>query len=73
MGVGDWRPQKGSGTFGRWRIVEPDDKEYLDIIKTGGAEAQQAALDDPAPYDDETEELLGWYDVEVKRRGLKVA
>jgi len=73
MGVGDWRPQKGSGTFGRWRIVEPDDKEYLDIIKTGGAEAQQAALDDPAPYDDETEELLGWYDVEVKRRGLRVA
>jgi hypothetical protein len=73
MGVGDWRPQKGSGTFGRWRIVEPDDKDYLDIIKTGGAEAQQAALDDPAPYDDETEELLGWYDVEVKRRGLKVA
>jgi hypothetical protein len=73
MGVGDWRPQKGSGTFGRWRIVEPDDKDYLDIIKTGGAEAQQAALDDPAPYDNETEELLGWYDVEVKRRGLKVA
>lgn len=73
MGVGDWRPQKGSGTFGRWRIVEPDDKEYLDIIKTGGAEAQQAALDNPAPYDDETEELLSWYDVEVKRRGLKVA
>jgi len=73
MGVGDWRPQKGSGTFGRWRIVEPDDKEYLDIIKTGGAEAQQAALDNPAPYDDETEELLSWYDVEVKRRGLRVA
>jgi hypothetical protein len=73
MGVGDWRPQKGSGTFGRWKIVEANDKEYLDIIKTGGADAQQAALDDPDSYDDETDELLSWYDVEVRRRGIKVA
>lgn len=73
MGVGDWRPQKGSGTFGRWRIVEPTDKEYLEIIKTGGAAAQQAALDDPESYDDETDELLSWYDVEVRRRGIKAA
>lgn len=73
MGVGDWRPQKGSGTFGRWRIVEPTDKEYLDIIKHGGAVAQQAALDDPESYDDETDELLSWYDVEVRRRGIKAA
>ena len=73
MGVGDWRPQKGSGTFGRWKIVEANDKEYLDIIKTGGADAQQAALDDPESYDDETDELLSWYDVEVRRRGIKAA
>lgn len=73
MGVGDWRPQKGSGTFGRWKIVEANDKEYLDIIKTGGADAQQAALDDPDSYDDETDELLSWYDVEVRRRGIKAA
>ena len=73
MGVGDWRPQKGSGTFGRWRIVEPNDKEYLEIIKTGGADAQQKALDDPDSYDDETDELLSWYDVEVRRRGIKAA
>ena len=73
MGVGDWRPQKGSGTFGRWKIVEANDKEYLDIIKTGGADAQQKALDDPDSYDDETDELLSWYDVEVRRRGIKAA
>lgn len=73
MGVGDWRPQKGSGTFGRWRIVEPTDKEYLDIIKNGGAAAQQEALEDPESYDDETDELLSWYDVEVRRRGIKAA
>jgi hypothetical protein len=73
MGVGDWRPQKGSGTFGRWKIVEANDKEYLDIIKTGGAAAQQEALDDPESYDDETDELLSWYDVEVRRRGIKAA
>jgi hypothetical protein len=73
MGVGDWRPQKGSGTFGRWKIVEANDTEYLDIIKIGGAVAQQEALDDPESYDDETDELLSWYDVEVRRRGIKAA
>lgn len=73
MGIGDWRPQKGSGTYGRYRIVEANDPEYLDIVATGKAEAQQAALDDPESYDDETDELLSWFNVEVRRRGMKAA
>jgi hypothetical protein len=28
---------------------------------------------DPVAYDDETSELLAWYQTEVKRRGFKVA
>lgn len=71
MGVGDWRPQKGSGTYGRWRIVDADDPEYLDIVQTGGLDAQLEALESPEHYDEETEELLSWYDAEVLRRGVK--
>jgi hypothetical protein len=30
-------------------------------------------LADPVPFDSETDELLSWYDTEVRRRGFKVA
>ena len=47
--------------------------EFLEVIKTGGKAAQLEALENPEAYDDETEELLSWFDAETKRRGLKVA
>ncbi len=71
-GVGDWRIQKGSGSYGAYRLCAKDDPEFLSILKEG-REAQDAALESPETYDDETRDLLGWYDVEVKRRGMKVA
>lgn len=73
MGVGDWRPEKGSGNYGRWKIVDADDPEFLEVIKTGGKAAQLEALENPEAYDDDTEELLSWFNAETKRRGLKVA
>lgn len=69
-GIGDWRIEKGSGSFGSYRLCSADDPEYLSILKEG-REAQDAALDSPEAYDDETASLLSWYDVEVKRRGFK--
>lgn len=72
-GIGDWRVEKGSGSYGTYEVVSDDDPRYLEIVNSGGADAQQAALDDPAPYDDETSELLSWYGTEVNRRGFKVA
>lgn len=73
IGMSDWRPQKGSGNFGQFRICDPDDPEFKAIIKAGGRKAQQAAMDAPEPYNDETSELLAWYEVETRRRGFKVA
>ena len=73
MGVGDWRPEKGSGNYGRWKIVDANDPEFLEVIKTGGKAAQLEALENPEAYDDDTEELLSWFNAETKRRGLKVA
>jgi hypothetical protein len=49
------------------------DSAFAEIVRTGGRAAQTAALADPQAYDDQTEELLGWFDVEVRRRGFKVA
>lgn len=72
-GIGDWRQQKGSGAYGSFRIASADDPEYLRIVNTCARDAQQTALDNPEPHDDETSELLSWYDTEIKRRGFKVA
>jgi hypothetical protein len=74
IGVGDWRPEKGSGTFGQFDIgMAETDPAFAQVVSTGGRAAQIAAMDDPQCYDDQTEELMGWFDVEVKRRGFKVA
>ena len=72
-GIGDWRPEKGSGSYGQFEVCLKDDAEFLDIVKSGGRAAQEAALADPVAYDDETEELLSWFDIEARRRGLKAA
>lgn len=73
IGVGDGRPQKGALAYGRFELVEPTDRRYLEIVKAGGREAQDQAFADPTYYDNETAELMEWYDAEVKRRGFSVA
>lgn len=77
IGVGDFRQQKGAGNYGSFEVISEDDQEKMalwnHIVSTGGKDVQLAALDEPEPYDDETAELLSWFDVESKRRGFKVA
>ena len=72
-GIGDWRQEKGAGSFGSFRIAQDDDAEFARIKQTGGRSVQEAAMEDPIPFDEETKELLSWFNVEVRRRGLKVA
>lgn len=69
-GVGDWRQEKGSGSYGSFRLVSPDDADFKRIIKTMGREAQGRAIDDPVSYDATTGKMLAWFDVEIKRRGF---
>lgn len=69
-GIGDWRPEKGSGNYGTFEVVEPNDPRFLDIIKCGGRQAQKAALETPEFYDDETRELYQWFCTEKNRRGF---
>jgi hypothetical protein len=54
-------------------LVAPDHKDFKRIVGTQGRKAQQDALDKPVAYNDETSEMLAWFDVEIKRRGFKVA
>lgn len=68
-GVGDWRPEKGSGTYGCFEVVTPDDPRFLAIIKNGGRAAQMAALETPDFYDDETTEMYQWFVGERERKG----
>jgi hypothetical protein len=71
-GIGDWRIGKGAGSYGGYRLCSEDDADFVRICKIGRAE-QDAAIENPRSYDDETESLLAWHGVEVKRRGFKVA
>jgi len=73
-GIGDWRPEKGKGAFGQFRIANPGDEELVQIMAEGGYEAQYEALyaERPVCYDRESEELLGWFSEEVVKRGKSV-
>lgn len=69
-GIGDWRPEKGKGSYGQFRVVATtDDPEFQAIVDAGGRAAQIAAMEAPKPYDGETEDLLAWFDEEVAARG----
>ena len=70
-GVGDWRPEKGKGDYGQFRVVNHEDPELVEIINEGSREAQIEAMQNPTPYDIETQELLGWFIEEAERRGYK--
>ena len=68
IGVGDGRPQKGKKANGCWRVCSEDDEEWQNIARTGGIEAQDEALVEPAYFDRETETLLSWFTAERERR-----
>jgi hypothetical protein len=71
VGVGDWRPEKGAGSYGQFQIVGGDHAGFLDLLKTGGRGDQADALETPVCYDEETADLLAWYDDERAKRNLR--
>lgn len=73
VGLGDWRAEKGSGNYGGFRLVGMEDPELKAIMKAGSRAAQLEAMEQPDPYDQETGELLSWFNIELRRRGMKVA
>ncbi len=70
VGVGDFRQEKGKGGFGSFRVLGPgeEDGEWDDLVKNQGRKAQEAALADPDYADSDTQDLMEFYEAEVKRR-----
>lgn len=70
VGVGDFRQEKGKGGFGCFRVIGEgeNDAEWEDLVKNHGRAAQQAALDAPEYADQDTADLMEFYDTEVRRR-----
>jgi hypothetical protein len=67
VGIGDFRQEKGKGNFGQFDVaVEADCKN---IIRSGGIKQQDAAIKKPVCVDSDSEELLSWFQEEVKVRG----
>lgn len=72
QGCGDWRAEKGAGTYGSYELAAIDDERVVDLMASGGRTAQKVAMEDPEPYDEETAEMLTWFNAEVRRRGFEV-
>jgi len=73
QGVGDFRVEKGSGNYGRFKMADPDDKLVQMLMENGGRKAQLAAFEEPEFYDEDSRELFEWYGQELKRRGIREA
>lgn len=69
QGLGDYRLQKG-GHYGAWTMSSLDDPEVQRIMSYGRTE-QLAAMENPACFDQESTELLEFFDSESTRRGFR--
>lgn len=70
IGLGDYRQQKGKGAFGSFRVIGEGEKdaEWDDLTKNHGRMKQLAALSQPQLADEETADLMSYYEEERARR-----
>jgi hypothetical protein len=68
-GIGDWRQEKGKGSFGLFSLVSENNADFQRILAEGGREAQDAALENPEAFDQESADLWSWFEEEVVARG----
>lgn len=68
-GIGDFRQEKGRGSYGQFSVCNHDDPEFLRIKESAARDIQDGALAEPQFYDEASEELFRWYEEEVVRRG----
>jgi hypothetical protein len=67
-GVGDGRVEKGTFAYGTWELVGPNDKRWLEIVKSSARSVQVKAMANPECVDADSEELYTWFKSEFKRR-----
>jgi len=61
IGIGDYRNEKGAGNYGLFRVCAADDPDYVRVRKDG-RKVQEAAMKTPEPFNEETAELLTWFE-----------
>lgn len=70
IGVGDFRQEKGKGSFGQFELVSADNPDFVRITSEQGKAVQDDGMAHPVAHDQDTEELLSWFSGEVvKLRG----
>jgi hypothetical protein len=70
QGIGDFRMQKGKGSYGSFKLVDESDEDWQRIMRTQGRAVQTDALKNPECYDEDTTQLLEWFQNEVGRREM---
>lgn len=76
IGVGDGRNEKGSLSFGQFEVMstaQAAKDKRVQAIFAEGRDTQIAAMETPEPYDEETRELLSWFDAELQTKGKRLA
>ena len=72
VGIGDFRQEKGRGGFGTFSVAGSEDmgdmQEIWDEITQEGRDIQEAAMNDPECFDDQTAELMEFLQEERLRR-----
>ena len=75
VGIGDFRQEKGRGSFGTFAVAGDNLGEWSDLweeITQQGRDVQERAMADAEPYDDDTLELLDMVIEEREERGLEL-
>ena len=69
IGVGDFRQEKGKGSYGSFRVIGTDeeDAEWDDLVANHGRYAQEEALLHPVFANSETAELMEYFFVEQSK------
>ena len=67
-GLGDFRQEKGKGSYGTFRLTDEDDAVWQELTSSEARDVQEAAMADPQTYDEETRELWAMLRQERMRR-----
>ena len=71
VGIGDFRQEKGRGSYGTFAVTGEDGGEwagYIAEVKAEGREVQMAAMADPEMADEDTSDLM---DMLIEERGRR--
>ena len=70
IGIGDWRSEKGSGTYGQFKVAPLSDSEAKAIMKQART-TQDFGMKSPSFFNSETQTLYKWFVETREVRGTK--